>query len=55
MLALAIAFLAVLTPFVFTHGFFSPGTQVDGLFIDLGYQLNLGQTVVVRAILYTSS
>lgn len=52
MLAVAIAFFAVLAPFIPTHG--APTAPADGndLFVDLGYQLNSGQRVVVRFIYY---
>lgn len=53
MLALAIAFRVVHAPCIFTDGFFNATTHGNGLFIDLGYHLNLGQSVVVKAIHYT--
>lgn len=52
MLAVAIAVFAVLASFIPSYG--APTAPADGsdLFVDLGYQLNLGQRVVVRFIYY---
>lgn len=50
MLAVAFALFAILAPFILTDG--APTAPADGsdLLVDLGYQLNLGERVVVRFI-----
>jgi len=52
MLAVAIAFFAVLAPLIPTSGALNAPADCNDLFVDLGYQLNLGQSVVVRYIYY---
>ena len=48
MLAIFLALFALLTPFVAVGGVPSPSTVEDAYIVDLGYQLNRGQAVVVR-------
>ena len=52
MLAVAIVFLAVLAPFVPSKRAVNAPTGGNDLSVDLGYQLNLGQSVLVRYMCY---
>ena len=52
MLALAIAFLAGLAPFIPFYEPFNAPAGGNYLFVDLGHQLNLGQSVLVRFMCY---
>ena len=48
MLAIRVALFALLAPFVAVGGTPTASTVEDKYIVDLGYQLNHGQTVVVR-------
>lgn len=52
MLAFFIAFFALLMPFVTTNGARNASIGVDDYVVDLGYQLNRGQAVVVGFVYY---
>ena len=47
MLAIAIALLSVLAPFLPAYASIHARAGVNDLSVDLGYQINLGQRVVV--------
>lgn len=50
MLAITVALVALLTPFVTPWGPLNASTSPNDYSVDLGYQLNLGQAVEVRSV-----
>lgn len=58
MMAIVVGLFALLIPLVIANDAFNSSISVDNYIVDLGYQLNQGQAVVVSFVyfeLYTTS